>query len=150
MVSQYNSFTDFLKDKKLKFTNQRKEIADIFLTSHRHMSTEDLYGMVKKKYPTVGYATVFRTLKLLCEAGLARQVDLGDRIIRFEHTVNHEHHDHLVCMRCGRCIEAVDTEIENLQKKLARKFSFAPTSHKMEIFGICKDCIGKEKQRGKK
>ena len=145
MLGSYDSLSDFLKDKGLKLTSQRKKIAEVFFSSGRHVSTEELYGMVKKRYPGIGYTTVFRTLKLLREAELAREVDLGDKIIRFEQKISHKHHDHLICLECRRCIEAVDPEIERLQEKLARRFSFAPSSHKMEIFGICKDCRRKKK-----
>lgn len=140
MASPYEAFNDYLKSQKLKFTSQRQEILKAFLTTEKHVTTEELYNIVKRKTPDIGHATVFRTLKLMCEADLARKVDFDEKVVRFEHKLGHPHHDHLVCRECGRCIEAVDPEIEKLQKRLAKKFLFKPTSHKMEIFGICKDC----------
>lgn len=140
MNKELDIFISFLKAKNLKLTNQREEILSIFLKTERHLTTEDLYHIAKKRDPNIGQATVFRTLKLICEAGIAREVDFGDKKVRYEHRYGHEHHDHLVCTKCGRFIEAMNPEIEKLQDKLCRKFSFSPTRHKMEIFGICKKC----------
>lgn len=146
MSKELDIFIDFLKAKNLKLTNQREEILNIFLKTERHFTTEDLYHIVKKRDPNIGQATVFRTLKLICEAGIAREVDFGDKKLRYEHKIGHEHHDHLVCTKCGRFIEAMNPEIEKLQDKLCKKFNFSPTRHKMEIFGICKKC----KKKGEK
>ncbi len=141
----HKRFNVFLKEHSMKLTTQRMHIAEVFFDSTRHLSTEELYDMVKKKYPRIGYATVFRTLKLFCDAKIARPVDFGDRIVRFEQTLDREHHGHLVCVKCGRCIEAVDHEIKKLQDRLAKKFSFEPTGHKMQIYGICKRCRKKKR-----
>ena len=140
MKKELEAYVDFAKKKKLKLTRQREGILDEFLSAGRHVSAEDLYGIVKKKHPSVGRATVFRTLKLLCEADIAREVFLGDKIKRFEPYYKQKHHDHLVCVRCGRVIEAVEPEIERLQDVLCKKVGFSPQSHKLEIFGFCKKC----------
>ncbi|MBL7071028.1 MAG: transcriptional repressor [Candidatus Omnitrophica bacterium] len=150
MAGPYDVFNKYLKTQRLKFTHQREEILKAFLGTEKHVTTEELYAIVRKRYPYVGHATVFRTLKLMCEADLARRVGLGDKAARFEHKLGHPHHDHLVCSECGKCIEATDDEIERLQLKLAKRFSFTPKSHKMEIYGICKDCGNKVKKRGKR
>lgn len=149
MDKPYEVFSKYLRSKGLKLTHQRGEILKVFLRTEKHMTTEGLYDIVRKKSPQIGHATVFRTLKLMCEAGLARRVGLGDKVAKFEHKLGHPHHDHLLCNICGKCIEAADEQIEKLQIKLARRFSFTPTSHKMEIYGVCKDCKSKDK-RGKK
>lgn len=140
MLKELSIFVDHLKKKRLKLTDQRQEILNIFLKTDRHLSVEDLYNIVKKKDKNIGQATVFRTLKLLCEADIAKEVDLGDKTLRYEHKYGHQHHDHLVCIKCGRFIEAVDTKIEKLQEELCKRFRFLPQRHKMEIFGICKKC----------
>ena len=140
MQEEFDEFVDFLKRKNLKLTSQREEILRYFLKIDRHLTVEDLYNVVKKKDPNIGQATVFRTLKLLCEAGLAGEVDFGDKKIRYEHKYGHQHHDHLICVKCGKFIEVTQPEIEKLQDKLCKKFNFSPTWHKMEIFGICKRC----------
>lgn len=140
MEKEFTIFTEFLKGKNLKLTRQREEILKVFLNTDRHLSVEDLYNIVKKKDSQIGQATVFRTLKLLCQADIAKEVDLGDKTIRYEHKFGHSHHDHLVCVKCGKFIEAVDPRIENLQDTLCKKFGFSPQKHKMEIFGFCKKC----------
>ena len=140
MSKELNIFIDFLKKKDLKLTDQRNKILDIFLKIDGHLSAEDLYDIVKKKDPGIGQATVFRTLKLLREADIAKEVDLGDKKVRYEHKYGHQHHDHLVCVKCGRFIEAVDSKIEELQEKLCKRFGFLPQRHKMEIFGVCRQC----------
>jgi len=140
MSGEMGVFIDYLKKKDLKLTGQREIILDVFLKTERHLSVEDLYNIAKKKDLSIGQATVFRTLKLLCEADIAKEVDLGDGKKRYEHKYGHEHHDHLVCLGCGRFIEAVDFKIERLQGDLCRKHRFLPQRHKMEIFGICKKC----------
>jgi len=140
MNKELGIFIDFLQSKHLKLTSQREEILNYFLKTDRHLTVEDLYDVVKKKDPNIGQATVFRTLKLLREAGLANEVDFGDKKVRYEHKYGREHHGHLICLNCGESIEIIYPEIEKLQNALCRKFKFSPQRHKMEIFGICKDC----------
>ncbi len=140
MAKELDIFINFLRTKNLKLTNQREEILNIFVRTQKHLTTEDLYNFIKKRDPNIGLATVFRTLKLMCEAGIAREVDFGDKRIRYEHKYGHEHHDHLVCTKCGKFIEAIDPGIERLQNRLCKKFKFSPTWHKMQIFGICRKC----------
>ena len=137
-------FVDFLKKKGLKLTRQREVILEVFLKTEKHLSVEDLYKIVKKKDKTIGQATVFRTLRLLSEADLARETDLGDKKKRFEHKYNHTHHDHLVCIECNKLIEAVNPQIEKLQNDLCVKAGFKLLKHRLEIFGICKQCQRKE------
>ncbi|MFC1514789.1 Fur family transcriptional regulator [Candidatus Omnitrophota bacterium] len=133
-------FEHFLREKDLRLTYQRKKILDIFLKTEKHLSVEDLYDIVKKKDKRIGQTTVFRTLKLLCQAGIAQEVDLGEKMIRYEHKHGHPHHDHLICVRCGACIETVDSRIERLQEELCRKYKFTPQKNRMEIFGLCSRC----------
>lgn len=140
MDKEFDIFVAFLKARNLKLTNQREEILNDFLKTDKHLTVEDLYNVVKKKNPNIGQATVFRTLKLLREAGLANEVDFGDRKVRYEHKYGHEHHGHLICLNCGKSIEVMYPEIEKLQDALCRKFKFSPQRRKMEIFGTCKNC----------
>lgn len=142
MRKEFQVLDEFMQNKSLRHTSQREEVLDIFLSTERHVSCEELYGRVRKKYPHIGYTTVYRTMKLLSASGLCQEIDLGDGVLRFEHKYNHRHHDHLVCTRCGRFIEVMDEEIEKLQEKLAKKHRFLPTKHKLEIFGLCRRCSG--------
>ena len=140
MRKEFEIFDEFIKSKALRHTPQRGKILDVFLSTERHVSVDDLYKLVKKEYPDIGYTTVYRTMKLLSESGLCEEIDFGDGIERFEHKYGHEHHDHLICIKCGRFIEASNPRIEKIQDALAEKYSFTPVKHKLDIFGICKRC----------
>ncbi len=134
------AFNDFATSKGLRSTRQRDIILDIFLSTHQHVSVEELYLNVKNSTPGIGQATVYRTLKLFAEAGLAREVLLHDGQTRYEHVVAGEHHDHLVCTGCDTIIEFEDKTIEKLQKKIATDHGFFIKSHKLEIYGLCAAC----------
>ena len=122
-------FRSFLKNKGLRNTPQRQQIMEVFFNESGHLTTEEIYDRVRKEDPSLGQATVYRTMKLLCEAGLAREVRFGDGLARYEHAAD-AHHDHLICENCGRNIEVVDSQIEELQDALARKHGFKPTFHR--------------------
>jgi Fur family ferric uptake transcriptional regulator len=113
---------------------------NIFLNTDKHLTAAQLYRIVQKKYPALGYATIYRTLKLFCECGLCRELRFEDGTTRYEHLYGHQHHDHLICTKCGRFVEVVDSEIEKLQERLIRQHGFYPQRHKMELYGICKRC----------
>lgn len=145
---------DFAKEKEillehiqkagLRRTSQRDLIMEIFLRTEDHLTSEDLYWLVQKEDPTVGHTTVYRTLKLLTEAGLAREVRFGDNKTYYEHHYNHAHHDHMICTECGQVIEFLSPDIESLQDQMADKFGFRPTHHSLRMWGICKECQSKE------
>lgn len=140
MKTEQAIFVDYLCRKNLRDTPQREMILAAFLNFEEHVTAEMLYDIVKKQDPSVGQATVYRMLKLLCEAGLSREVDFGDGVMRYEHSYNHPHHDHLICRTCGKTEEIVDTVIEELQKRLAERFGFELTDHEMYLYGICSTC----------
>jgi Fur family ferric uptake transcriptional regulator len=104
------------------------------------VTVEDLYQIVQKKEPGIGQVTVFRTLKILADAGIANPVRFGDKTIRYELAHGSEHHDHLVCTSCGSVIEVFDENLEAIQDKLCKKHRFKPLKHRLEIFGTCKKC----------
>lgn len=134
---QFNAFASL---KGLRSTRQRDIILDIFLSTHQHVSVEELYLKIKSSNPGIGQATVYRTLKLFAEAGLAREVLLHDGQTRYEHVVAGEHHDHLVCTGCNAIIEFEDETIEKLQKEIAARHGFLIKSHKLEMYGLCANC----------
>lgn len=138
-------FYQYLRDKGVRHSQQREFILDIFLKTEKHLTIAELYNLVRKKQPRIGYVTVYRAMKVACDSGLAEEIDFGDGLIRYEHRYGHEHHDHLICIRCGKFIEAMNPEIERLQEKLAKGHNFTLIGHKMQIFGICKKCKGKKK-----
>jgi len=133
---------DYLQERKLKLTPHRQLILDVFLNHEGHRSVEDIYRVVRKQDPRVGYTTVYRTMKILVECGLAREIDLADGITRYEHLYNHEHHDHMICMQCGRSIEFYDPGIETLQDEASAQLGFKVLDHKLQIYGLCRDCRG--------
>jgi Fur family ferric uptake transcriptional regulator len=130
----------YLSDKKLKLTPQRILILEAFLEHGDHVSSEELYDLVKSRNRAIGQATVYRTLKLLAEARIADEVVFGDGIVRYERRDRHAHHDHIVCERCHQQLEFHDPVIEDLQVRQAEKHGFTLTSHRMVLFGICPDC----------
>ena len=145
MKSAKTIFREHLRNNGMLYSEQREQILDIFLKTEKHPTINDLYDLVRKKHPQIGLATVYRTMKIICDAGLARETDFGGNIRRFEHKYKHQHHDHLVCLKCGRIIEVLSPEIEKLQENLAKKHRFKVARHRMEIFGTCSKCKGREK-----
>jgi Fur family ferric uptake transcriptional regulator len=133
-------FSDFIAQKGLKSTRQRDIILDAFLSSDRHLSIEDLYLKIRAKHPNIGYATVYRTLKLFAESGIAREIQFGDGQTRYEHVAAGEHHDHLVCTRCAAIVEFENETIEQLQAEVAASHGFLIEKHKLEIYGLCQKC----------
>jgi Fur family transcriptional regulator, ferric uptake regulator len=133
-------FLEHIQKKGLKRTAQRDLILEVFLRTEEHLSSEDLYRLVKQEDPTVGQTTVYRTLKLLSEAGLAREVRFGDNRTHYEHNYKHQHHDHMICSECGRIIEFYSAELEALQDAMAAKHKFEVTQHLLRIIGLCGEC----------
>ncbi|MFN2268469.1 MAG: Fur family transcriptional regulator [Desulfonatronovibrio sp.] len=140
MQAARQQFFNYLARKKLKFTSQRALIFDVFWDIKEHISPEELYGLVKKKDPSIGQATVYRTLKLFSDSKIAREVDFGDGVSRYEPYFGHKHHDHLICNECGKSVEVVDERIESLQEELAAKNGFTLSSHSMYLYGLCSEC----------
>jgi len=136
--------SEYLAVKNLKSTSQRDTILNVFVAAGQHLSAEELYARVKKLHPGIGYATVYRTLKLLAEAGLAQERRFEDGFTRYEHASQDAHHDHLICTRCGTIIEFENESIEALQQDVAKKNRFKVQSHKLELYGQCAGCQGKK------
>jgi len=142
ILQKKKTFNEFAASKGLRSTRQRDIILDVFLSTHQHVSVEELYLKVKSSSPGVGQATVYRTLKLFVEAGLAREILLHDGQTRYEHVMAGEHHDHLVCTGCNAIIEFENETIEKLQNEIATRHGFMIRSHKLEIYGLCATCRG--------
>ena len=135
-------FDSYVRGKGLKHSGQRKDILLTFLKTEKHLTADELYALVKQENPAIGIATVYRTLKLLCECGLGSELRFGDGAVRYEHYYGHEHHDHLICVTCGDFTEVMDPEIEKLQERLARKEDFTLQGHKLFMYGVCRKCKG--------
>ncbi|CAN5619709.1 MAG: transcriptional repressor [Acidobacteria bacterium] len=139
-------FSEHIQKAGLRNTAQRELILDIFLRTEEHLSSEDLYWLVHKEDSSVGHTTVYRTLKLLTDAGLAREVRFGDGKSYYEHHYNHEHHDHMICTECGKVVEFFSPEIESLQETVAAEYGFRLTHHSMRILGLCGICQKKDSE----
>ena len=130
----------YITQHNLKITSQRRAVLDAFLESENHVSAEDLYKMVSENEPKIGLATVYRTLALFTQSGLATELDFGDGQKRYEHKYMHSHHDHMICTACGKIIEFHNPLIEKFQEEAASQHGFSITSHKLDIYGICGEC----------
>lgn len=124
----------------LKTSRQRELIAEVFFASPGHLSVDELLERVRSQDPKVGQATVYRTMKLLVEIGLAGARQFGDGHTRYEPVESREHHDHLICTSCGKIVEFHNSQIEELQTRVARQHGFVVTRHKLELYGLCADC----------
>src|SRR5213083_1165826 len=140
LTEEQEVFLKHIQKKGLKRTSQRDLILDVFLRTEEHLSSEDLYRLVKAEDPTVGQTTVYRTLKLLTEAGLAREVRFGDGRAHYEHNYKHQHHDHMICSECGRIIEFFSAELEAIQDAMAAKHRFQVNEHLLRIIGVRAEC----------
>lgn len=129
-----------LKERKLRLTKQRRAIVDMFLGREGHVCADEFYYALRKKHPKIGRATVYRTIKLLKDAGLASEVDFTGKRKRFEHAFEHAHHDHFICDNCGKVFEFVDPEIEKRQEKICKRYGFRGERHYLQIFGLCRRC----------
>ena len=141
----YERLESYLSRKGLRSTSQRRAIAQAFFEGPTHVSIEELLSAVRKDDPRIGYATVYRTLKLFAECGIAQErkfVDCPSRYELSDEGTGH-HHDHLICTECGKIIEFHNEQIETLQDEVARKLGFKPLRHRHEIYGHCRQCVGK-------
>ncbi len=136
----HSKLTAYMDKNGLRSTSQRRTVTDVFFRASGHLSIEDLLAMVRERDPKIGYATVYRTLKLLKECGLAYERHFGDGVSRYEIAIEDEHHDHLICLDCGKIVEFENDEIERLQDVLAKKQGFVLKRHVHELYGVCSDC----------
>jgi len=135
--------TAHLKSKGLKVTRQRELILESFLKTGKHIGVEELLQQVRRRSPTIGNATVYRTMKLFVEAGIAEERRFSTGVTLYEaHDGDEHHHDHLICTACERIFEFENEEIEKLQDEVAESHGFKLTHHKMELYGLCSDCQG--------
>ncbi len=130
----------YMADRGLRSTEQRRAIIDAFFDSTEHMSIDDLLLRVRSEDPRVGYATVYRTMKMLTESGVAHEHKFGDGFTRYELGDANTHHDHLICLACGSITEFEEPLIEQLQERVALRYRFLVQEHKHELYGVCEAC----------
>ncbi len=138
------SFEEYLRERELKLTPQRSRILDRAFETHDHFSAEELYGWLRDEDgPNVSRATVYRTLSLLVDGNFLESLDTGRGELLYEHVLGHRHHDHLVCVDCGRIEEFFEERIERLQEEVALRKGFRLEHHSMRLFGTCPACTEK-------
>lgn len=139
-----NTVNEKLKKKGYKFTPQRKAILEVVSESFgKHLSSEEIYDLVKIKYPEIGLATVYRTVQLLVELDVLSKLNLDDGFVRYEmndHDGDQHHHHHLICSECGRIDEVREDLLESIEAEIERKYEFQIKDHKLKFFGLCKAC----------
>ena len=139
-LNRMSTLKSYLESHGLKTTAQRDFIADSFFRTSTHISLDELLKKVKRKNPRVGYATVYRTMKLLTDSGLALERRFGDGQTRYENMPEDGHHDHMICVKCGKITEFKNQKIEQLQAETAKKLGYTVISHKLELYGYCSEC----------
>ncbi len=136
----FERLRSFSQENGLKKSRQRELILERFLGMGGHVSADDLHAEVRAAHPGVGRTTVYRALRLFCEAGIASSIDLKDGLTRFEPELSREHHDHLICLECGRIDEFLSPEIERRQDEVAEEYGYRLVSHRHQLYGVCRDC----------
>ena len=131
-----------LRHHGLRSTEQRRRILEVFFATTSHVSIEELLAEVRHREPGISYATVYRTLRLLAQCGVATEHQFADGLSRYEVADHRGHHDHLICVDCGRIVEFEDPQIEERQRELARRHDFEVLGHKHELYGRCRTCAG--------
>ena len=130
---------EFLRTKGYKTTPQRELIFRSFLEMQKHVSVDELYDRVRRQDATVGYSTVWRNLKLICQVGLAQEVSLGDGVTRYDR-VTSAPHGHLYCLQCRRLVEFGAGQVMDFLASTAVEHHFAAEGFKIEIQGYCSTC----------
>ncbi|MEM7009175.1 MAG: transcriptional repressor [Thermodesulfobacteriota bacterium] len=142
-MERKKTFNDFIANKHLKSTKQRDIIFDEFFNNFmgKHVTIEELYESLKENHPSIGFATVYRTLKLFKESGIASELHFGDGKARYEpvRSETADHH-HMVCTQCGSIMEFANMQIESCLMQIAKLNEFDVSNHKLEIYGLCSDC----------
>ncbi|NPA04032.1 MAG: transcriptional repressor [Epsilonproteobacteria bacterium] len=128
-----------VKKKGLKYSLQREQILKALFDSSCHLTPEEVHQKVKIINPSIGLATVYRTLSLLEKENLVTSISFGSEGKKYELNRG-EHHDHMICIKCGKIIEFFKEELERLQERIAKDNGFKLLSHQLNMYGICKEC----------
>jgi len=140
------SLKQIIRSMKLKVTTQRILILESLHQGRAHVTAQEVFELVHIKDSAIGFATVYRFLRDLAEAGILTELRMGGASARYELAPQH-HHDHLTCVSCGKICEFENHEIEELQERVAAQFGFRLTSHVLELYGRCRDCQLREQQK---
>lgn len=133
-------FKSYLRSEGLRLTAEREVILKQVTNTDAHFDAEDLLVSLRQQDLNVSRATVYRTLPLMVKGGFLREVRAMDRNLRYEHINFDQHHDHMICLSCGRIVEFNDPIVERLQNHMCQQQKFTPRTHRLEIIGRCKEC----------
>lgn len=140
LLDKQTVFATYLRSERLKVTPERMAILEAAFSTSGHFAAEDLLLRLRLAGSNVSKATVYRTLALLVKCGILREVIFGEKHIHYETTLGKTHHDHLICLSCGKIIEFAEPTIEQLQETICAAYQFLPHRHKLEITGLCQAC----------
>lgn len=129
----------YMREHKLRSTNQRRLVAEVFLASDGHLTLDEVHALTRDRDSSVGYITVYRAVKLLTDAGVAHVRHFSEGVTRYE-VADAEHHDHLICLECGLIVEFEDDVVEDRQDMIAKAHRFELVRHSHELYGRCKNC----------
>lgn len=134
-------FSRYLREQGLPITQQRETVAQTVFSSTGHLSVEDIERRLREDDERIGKATIYRTLDLLVNSKLVEEHDFGEGFKRYEHRLSRQPvHEHLICLECGKVTEFRSEEVERVESRVASEYGFAPARHRLEIYGLCRDC----------
>ena len=133
-------FKKYLAGQNLKMTRERRSILQEVFTSDEHFGADELHLRFVTKRVPMSRATIYRALDHLVKSGLVRRVYLDQKKAFYEHVYGRKHHEHMICLSCGKVIEFSDDPLEQRQDKVCRDLKFKPLRHSLRIVGLCSDC----------
>jgi len=136
-----NVFREYLRDRGLKYTDERQELLQAVMRNDEHFEAEQLLLQLHQAGSRVAKATIYRTLPLLVSCGIVKAVQFSNDRVHYEHTYGQDPHDHMVCRRCGRIIEFDSSDVDRLRAALAARHGFYAVSHRLQIMGLCQQCV---------
>jgi len=140
MATNVQLLKNSLQNEGLRYTSQRQIVWDEICKTDDHRDAEEIYFTIIQGGQKVSRATVYRTIDVLVKNNLVRKLELGDGRTRYENKLDSSHHDHIICIQCGKINEFMDEDIEKLQDEIAKKYQYKIVRHIHQIFGLCKDC----------
>lgn len=140
-------FEKLFKQEKIDRFQDRFKILESFLQIEQHISSEELADMMNKNGASISGEFVEDTLELMWHFGFAQKNRFQNGTIRYEHHHLGQHHDHMICTKCGKIIEFENDQMEELQSRIAGGFGFHILQHRMEIYGICSECLKSREKR---
>jgi len=140
VAQSLDAFRRFLRERSLPVTTQREQVAEALFAAGGHLSVEDVEQQLRGRDLHVGKATIYRTLDLLADSGMIVERDFGEGFRRYERVPGHPHHEHLICLRCGKVVEFQNDRLERMKALIADEYGFQHSHHRLEIYGVCREC----------